>query len=301
MSLALQSAVDSVSGDTAVATFGSAVTAGSFLVVVALWDGGGSTVVSISDAQGDDFVLLEGPTQPPGGDSTQCWIVESAKGGATSVTVEITGPFLQLIALEYPASLGLLSTTPDQFATANASGTALSSGATAETTNANDLLICYGGSEADNASFIAGADFAIEAAIDDATIGQCMFVEDQQVSSEGEYTGTATMSASQRWTCSIVAIKLAAPTFSIAGSAGITGATITWTGPSSGSLTAGSGGAFTIPNLADGSYTITPTLAGYTFAPTHAVEVVDGADITGVDFTPTANPPSGATRSTRSK
>jgi hypothetical protein len=208
--IALQTATSSVSGTTAAAEFSSNVHAGSFLIIVALWDGGGSTVVSISDAQGDDFVVLEGPTQPAGGDSTQCWIVASAKGGATTVTVEISGPFLQVIALEYPASLNLLGTTADQFATANASGTALSSGETAATTNVNDLLIGYGGSEADNASFIAGAGFAIEAQIDDGSIGQCMFVEDQLVAAPGEYEATATMSVSQRWTISLVAIKLKA-------------------------------------------------------------------------------------------
>jgi hypothetical protein len=69
--------------------------------------------------------------------------------------------------------------------------------------------------------------------------------------------------------------------------AGGAGATVAWTGDSSGSVTAdGSGNYNTLEALLPfGSYTITPSKTGYTFSPTSASETVSGADITGINFT----------------
>jgi len=75
-------------------------------------------------------------------------------------------------------------------------------------------------------------------------------------------------------------------TFSISGSTGIAGTTVSYTGTSSGSVTSGVGGAYTIPGLAPGAYTITPTQTGYTFSPTSANETLTTSNITGVNFTP---------------
>jgi acetyltransferase-like isoleucine patch superfamily enzyme len=74
-------------------------------------------------------------------------------------------------------------------------------------------------------------------------------------------------------------------TYSISGTAGVTGATISYTGTLSGSVTADSGGAFTISRLVNGTYTLTPSLQGYTFSPTSQSETVSGANIIGVTFT----------------
>jgi hypothetical protein len=77
------------------------------------------------------------------------------------------------------------------------------------------------------------------------------------------------------------------PTFSISGSTGVAGAVVSYSGTASGSVIAGSGGAYSIPGLAPGSYTITPSLAGYTFSPTSHSETITSANIPGVNFTPT--------------
>ena len=68
--------------------------------------------------------------------------------------------------------------------------------------------------------------------------------------------------------------------YSISGSVGVAGVTVSYTGTSSGSVVSGVGGAYTIPNLANGTYTITPTLAGYTFSPTNAPVTVLNANVT---------------------
>jgi hypothetical protein len=74
-------------------------------------------------------------------------------------------------------------------------------------------------------------------------------------------------------------------TYSISGNAGIAGATVAYTGTSSGSVTADGSGNYTIGGLANGPYTITPSFSFYTFSPLSQNETVAGSNITGVNFT----------------
>jgi hypothetical protein len=59
-------------------------------------------------------------------------------------------------------------------------------------------------------------------------------------------------------------------------------------GPVGGSVVSGASGSYTITGLPDGTYTVTPSLAGYSFAPTSLSVTVAGADVTGQSFTSTA-------------
>ena len=84
----------------------------------------------------------------------------------------------------------------------------------------------------------------------------------------------------------------AAPTtYSISGTVstgtgvGISGVTVS-TG--SVSTTTNSSGAYTLGSVANGSYTLTPSLGGYSFAPTSRSVTVSGANVTGQNFTGTA-------------
>ncbi|MBA8888706.1 hypothetical protein FHW12_002942, partial [Dokdonella fugitiva] len=71
---------------------------------------------------------------------------------------------------------------------------------------------------------------------------------------------------------------------------GIAGVTIS-TG--SASTTTNSSGAYTLGSLANGTYTLTPSLAGYTFSPTSTSVTISGANVSGKNFTgtPTTNTP----------
>jgi hypothetical protein len=75
---------------------------------------------------------------------------------------------------------------------------------------------------------------------------------------------------------------------SISGNAGTQGATISWSGTASGSTTADGSGNYTIPALADGIYTISPSKSGFVFSPGSQNKTVSGANLTGVNFTATA-------------
>ena len=82
-------------------------------------------------------------------------------------------------------------------------------------------------------------------------------------------------------------------TFSISGTispvAGGSGATLTLSGAASATATANSSGNFTFSGLANGTYIVSPSHAGYTFSPTSLSVTVSGANITtGLNFTATA-------------
>jgi hypothetical protein len=76
-------------------------------------------------------------------------------------------------------------------------------------------------------------------------------------------------------------------TASISGNVGVGGATVTYSGAASGSVTADSFGNYILPGLASGSYTITPSLANYIFSPISASQTLSGTNITGVNFSAT--------------
>src|SRR5260370_10684043 len=82
-------------------------------------------------------------------------------------------------------------------------------------------------------------------------------------------------------------------TYSISGTispvAGGSGGTVTRSGAANATSTADSSGNFTFSGLANGTYTVTPTHAGYTFNPSSLNVTVNGANInTGMNFTATA-------------
>ena len=55
------------------------------------------------------------------------------------------------------------------------------------------------------------------------------------------------------------------------------------------SATTSSSGAYTLTGLANGTYTLTPSLNGYTFSPASRSVTVNSANVTGVNFTGTAD------------
>jgi Carboxypeptidase regulatory-like domain len=83
-----------------------------------------------------------------------------------------------------------------------------------------------------------------------------------------------------------------AQTFSISGTLGpVTGgggATMTLSGASSATTTTSSAGTYSFPGLAAGTYAVTPSNPGFTFSPTTQSATITTANITGLNFTATA-------------
>src|SRR5208283_1851883 len=79
-------------------------------------------------------------------------------------------------------------------------------------------------------------------------------------------------------------------TYSISGTitqngAALSGANVSLSGTSSASTITDINGNYSFAHVANGSYTITPSFAGYTFSPPSSSQTVDNANISGVDFT----------------
>jgi len=72
---------------------------------------------------------------------------------------------------------------------------------------------------------------------------------------------------------------------------GGSGATVALSGVASATTTADSSGNYTFAGLANGTYAIAPSRAGYAFNPSTQAATVSGANVTGINFTATAQTP----------
>lgn len=98
-----------------------------------------------------------------------------------------------------------------------------------------------------------------------------------------------TLAGANRSGVSFTASPTSAPTYSISGNAGIAGAAVLLSGPVSKTTTAATDGSYQFAGLAEGTYTVIPSLSGYTFGSAVTVTLA-GADRSGVSFTASAIP-----------
>ena len=94
-----------------------------------------------------------------------------------------------------------------------------------------------------------------------------------------------------------IAVNIPSATYSLSGSAGVASATIAISGAAGpagtegaaeASTTASGIGTFSFSSLPTGSYTITPSLAGYSFTPSSQSATITSANVSGVNFAATA-------------
>jgi hypothetical protein len=71
------------------------------------------------------------------------------------------------------------------------------------------------------------------------------------------------------------------------------GAVVTLSGAATGTATADNSGNYSFSNLANGTYTLTPSKSGYTFTPTSQSVTINGASVTATTFTGQASTSSG--------
>jgi hypothetical protein len=71
-----------------------------------------------------------------------------------------------------------------------------------------------------------------------------------------------------------------ASTYSISGNCGDADATVAYTGTASGSVTADGSGNYSIPNLANGTYTLTPSSPGRVFSPPSQIVTINNGNAT---------------------
>jgi hypothetical protein len=88
------------------------------------------------------------------------------------------------------------------------------------------------------------------------------------------------------------AISATVVTYTISGAVSgnaTAGVTVTLTGTASATTTTGAGGTYSFTGLANGSYTVAPSLTGNTFAPASTAVTVSGANASGVNFVASAS------------
>ena len=162
------------------------------------WNDTTSTVSSVSDSLGNNYVLAIGPTTGTGLRQS-IYYAAGIKAGSNTVTVRFNqaATYVDVRALEYS---GLDAANPvDVKAGAAGSGTSASSGA-ANTTSANDMIFGAGMTIARFTA--AGAGFASRIITSpDADIAQ-----DKIVSTTGSYSATAPNSSSN-WVMQMVAFR----------------------------------------------------------------------------------------------
>lgn len=118
-------------------------------------------------------------------------------------------------------------------------------------------------------------------------------------SSSGNETCSATNPASGTWWLGVhgyaagsytVTATITTPvaTYSISGSAGTSGATVT---AGAQGATSDASNNYTITGLANGTYTVTPSKSGCTFSPASTSVTIAGANVTGRNFTATCSGP----------
>src|SRR5579859_2735060 len=264
------------SASTVAKAFASNNTAGNLLV--AFCSEFNVATITISDTQGNVWV---GPIHAGGVASTSradLFYCLSCKAGANTVTIANAGTSCALALTEYSSPTG--ATAFDSSNTTFSNGNA-APGVNVTTAIANELVV--------GMVAMTGGLTLTPLANNTIEIGAPSSAQafDGNAASAGAFaSGSSTNTGATVWSYAGAAFQAA--TFSISGNAGTAGATVSWSGTSSGSTTADGSGNYTISGLANGNYTITPSLTGFTFAPTSSNQTVSGANITGVNFTATA-------------
>ena len=253
------------------------------LLVVWMYSNIAASGFTVQDTNNGNVYSPVFSAQSDGSEFFGCFYLANCKAGANTVQWAATGgAFVRGIIAEYS---GVATSSPLDGTPVIAHTTS----ATMTTLTANDLLL---GLSVGQTATAAGTGYTIREnagsgslALEDNTGPP--FVANSAGSNSASITGTAFIGS-----FAIAAFKAAVTTHSISGSAGVAGATVAWTGTASGSTTADGSGNYTIPSLADGSYTVTASKTGYTFTgPTPAnPQVVSGADLTGVNFVATQIP-----------
>jgi len=238
-----------------------------------------STPLSVTDSQGNTFTQVGSQLTSPGGSRSVVYLARNIKGGADTLTVNLTAnsAWLELYLTEYS---GVNQTNPiDAQAGASGNSGPVSSG-NATTSVAGDII--YGYCVGDWAC-TAGSGFTARSTLDDN------LSESKIAGNPGPYAATG--SATSGWTMQMVALKPAAPATSAVVS--LSPSSLTFSGQGVGATSASQ--SITLNNSGSAALSITSIAVtgtnGSDFAQTNTCgsSVAAGTTCTlGVTFKPTA-------------
>ena len=189
--------------------FGSANTAGR-LIVAAVRMSTSSQTVTVTDSAGNIYADAIAQSQTTDGHQVHIFYAKNVAGGANTVKATFSAsnghPWLAVYEFR-----GLSTTSPlDRTAHAQGSGSTATSGATATTVNANELVFAALGLPASYAGTVAaGSGYALQ---QQDTGSSRSAHEAAAVTSTGSYAGTFGLSVSTNWSAAVATFVAAAAT-----------------------------------------------------------------------------------------
>jgi hypothetical protein len=177
-----------------IAAFPSATTGGNTIIAFVRMSSTNQTV-TLGDSSGNPYIEAVSAVQTADGHQIHLFYATNIKGGADSVIASFSSannhPWLAIY--EYTGTLHV-----DQTASAQGAGIAVSSGSTAPTTAATELVFAGLGLPASStASIASGAGFTL---LQQNPTGSPGANESNTVSVMGSFAGTFSLSTSQAWT-----------------------------------------------------------------------------------------------------
>jgi hypothetical protein len=202
----------------------------------------------------------------------QAFVAKNITGGSTlTVTVHVAGTSSRAIymtALEYSGvdRINPVNATAYGTGTVNTNGAPVTANLTTTLSNTKLVATSWDANES-YTSTGNGSGFTTEssAAIPSITGGSgwANLTEDRAAATAGIWNATASSSpAVIDWAIQLLALS-----------------------PTVVTVTADANGNYGFGGLANGSYTVTPSKAGFTYSPASQVETINGANVTGVNFT----------------
>jgi subtilisin family serine protease len=207
ISLAQQASVQGTSVTSLSKAFPNNDTAGN-LIIAFVRASTTSQTVTVSDSAANTYAEAVGQSQSSDGHQIHIFYAWNIAGRANTVTASFSGnnkhPWLAIY--EYA---GLSATNPlDKTAHAQGSGTVVSSGSTAATAAASELVFAGAGMKAGwSGQITAGNGYSL---LQSNVTGSAAATESQAVSAIGTYAGTFTLDSSANWSA-VVATFIAPP------------------------------------------------------------------------------------------
>jgi chitodextrinase len=176
--------------------FGSANSAGNFVVAYVVWNNSGA--VALADSRGNSYAPVAPATKWRNSWSSQVFYAKNIAGGANTVTATFATAINQFAILYIHEYSGIDRVNPlDVTASAAGSAAAMNSGS-ATTTDATDLIFGAGASR--------GAVTAGGAGYTSRSTFSGNITEDKRVTASGSYNATATQD-SNAWVMHMVAFR----------------------------------------------------------------------------------------------
>jgi hypothetical protein len=240
-----------------------------------------TNMVTIGDTLNNDWELLQYASFNSGAWQAFVWLATANATGHPAISISGAGGgggADMIVNVYSPCVVDVFSPV----ASGKASGSSVAVGSAAISTNfAEELIVGWGGVVA-----TANSPYTL----DGKTGATLNGTESLAVSSQGSFQSNFNGTNPDAWATGVLSLVAI---YAISGNAGAAGAVVSYSGPVSGNVTADGSGNYSIPGLPNGSYTITPSKPGFTFSPTSQNETVNGANITGVNFTVATRPPVG--------